>query len=47
MTEKFIESGLNSITEVWGLEVGLILDGLYAGTADCVERLMSTISYRF
>ena len=39
MTEKFIESGLNSITEVWGLEVGLILDGLYAGTADCVCKI--------
>ena len=39
MTKKFIESGLNSITEVWGLEVGLILDGLYAGTADCVGKI--------
>jgi len=39
MTEKFIKSGLNSITEVWGLEVGLILDGLYAGTADCVGKI--------
>ena len=39
MTEKFIESGLNSITEVWGLEVGLILDSLYAGTADCVGKI--------
>jgi len=39
MTEKFIESGLNSISEVWGLEVGLILDGLYAGTADCVGKI--------
>ena len=24
------------ISEVWGLEVALILDNLYAGTADCV-----------
>ena len=39
MTEKFIKSGLKSITEVWGLEVGLILDGLYAGTADCVGKI--------
>ena len=39
MTKKFIKSGLNSITEVWGLEVGLILDGLYAGTADCVGKI--------
>ena len=36
ITEKFIADGLNSIDEAWGLEVGLILDGLYAGTADCV-----------
>ena len=36
MTGKFITDGLNGITEVWGLEVGLILDDLYAGTADCV-----------
>ena len=36
MTGKFITDGLNGITEVWGLEVGLILDNLYAGTADCV-----------
>ena len=39
MSEKFIKSGLGSITEVWGLEVGLILDGLYAGTADCVGKI--------
>ena len=36
ITEKFISDGLRSIDETWGLEVGLILDGLYAGTADCV-----------
>ena len=36
ITNKFITDGLNSIDEAWGLEVGLILDGLYAGTADCV-----------
>ena len=36
ITEKFIISGLSSFTEVWGLEVGLILDGLHAGTADCL-----------
>ena len=34
----FIESLLDDITEIWGLEVGLILDGLYAGTADCVGK---------
>ena len=36
ITNKFVTDGLNSIDEAWGLEVGLILDGLYAGTADCV-----------
>lgn len=38
MTKKFINDGLNGISEVWGLEVGLILDNLYAGTADCVGK---------
>ena len=36
ITSKFINQGLEKITEIWGLEVGLILDNLYAGTADCV-----------
>ena len=36
ISQKFIKDGLNDISEVWGLEVGLILDNLYAGTADCV-----------
>ena len=36
ITSKFINQGLDKITEIWGLEVGLILDNLYAGTADCV-----------
>ena len=36
ITKKFISDGLKSIDETWGLEVGLILDGLYAGTADSV-----------
>ena len=39
ITSKFISTGFKSITEVWGLEVGLILDGLYAGTADCVGKI--------
>ena len=38
MTQKFINDGLNGISEVWGLEVGLMLDNLYAGTADCVGK---------
>ena len=36
ITCKFISDGLEGINEVWGLEVGLLLDCLYAGTADCV-----------
>ena len=36
MSNKFIKDGLKGITDVWGLEVGLVLDNLYAGTADCV-----------
>ena len=30
------ENLVNDINEIWGLESGLILDGLYAGTADCI-----------
>ena len=36
ISHKFVNDALNGITEIWGLEVGLILDNLYAGTADCV-----------
>ena len=36
MSNKFIKDGLKGITDIWGLEVGLVLDNLYAGTADCV-----------
>ena len=36
ISKKFMSDGLQGITEIWGLEVGLILDNLYAGTADCV-----------
>jgi len=39
MTDKFIDTGIQTISEVWGLEVGLMLDGLYAGTADCVGKI--------
>ena len=34
--KTFINNLVNDIDEVWGLESGLILDGLYAGTADCI-----------
>ena len=36
ISHKFVNDALYGITEIWGLEVGLILDNLYAGTADCV-----------
>ena len=36
MSNRFIKDGLKGITDIWGLEVGLVLDNLYAGTADCV-----------
>ena len=36
ITNKFIDVGLSGISEIWGLEVGLLLDNFYAGTADCV-----------
>lgn len=36
ISKKFVNEGLNGITEIWGLEVGMLLDNLYAGTADCV-----------
>jgi hypothetical protein len=36
ITNKFVSHGLLGISEVWGLEVALILDNLYAGTADCI-----------
>lgn len=36
MTSEMIDKGLSNVDEVWGIEVGLIAQGLYAGTADCV-----------
>src|SRR5210317_219218 len=41
IAHKFINDGLNNITEIWGLEVGLVLDNLYAGTADCIGEYNS------
>ena len=34
--KTFIKNLISDINEVWGLEAGLILDGLYAVTADCI-----------
>ena len=39
ISDKFINDGLKGITDIWGLEVGLLLDNLYAGTADCVGKI--------
>ena len=36
IAKRFIYDCLGDIDEVWGLESGLVLDGLYAGTADCI-----------
>jgi len=41
IAHKFINDGLKNITEIWGLEVGLVLDNLYAGTADCIGEYKS------
>lgn len=36
MTKKIIENGLSKVDEIWGCEVSLYADGLYAGTTDAV-----------
>tara|TARA_B100000287_G_scaffold433812_1_gene496495 strand:- start:110 stop:799 length:690 start_codon:yes stop_codon:yes gene_type:complete len=36
IAKRFVEDCLGNIEEVWGLESGLVVDGLYAGTADCI-----------
>ena len=36
MSKKLIDDALCYITDVYGLEVHLVLENLYAGTADCV-----------
>jgi len=41
ISHKFVDNGLNNITEIWGLESGLVLDNLYAGTADCIGEYNS------
>ena len=49
IAHKFVSHGLKGISEIWGLEVGLILDNLYAGTADCVgkyEDIPSLIDFK-
>ena len=41
ISHKFVDTALNNITEIWGLESGLVLDNLYAGTADCIGEYNS------
>jgi genome maintenance exonuclease 1 len=36
MVSEMVDQGLTKVDELWGTEVGLIADGLYAGTADGV-----------
>jgi len=36
MLEEMIEQGLSKVDELWGVEVGLIAAGLYAGTSDAI-----------
>ena len=36
IAKRFVDDCLRDIDEVWGLESGLVIDGLYAGTADCI-----------
>ena len=36
IAKRFVDDCLVDIEEVWGLESGLVVDGLYAGTADCI-----------
>ena len=36
MTQTMMDHCLPKINEVWGLEVSLVMDDFYAGTADCI-----------
>ena len=36
MTEEMIDKGFSRVNELWGTEVGLIAQGLYAGTSDAI-----------
>jgi len=36
MTTEMINNGLSKVDELWGVEVGLIAEGLYAGTSDAI-----------
>ena len=36
MVDQMVEQGLSQVDELWGVEVGLIAEGLYAGTSDAI-----------
>lgn len=36
MADLIIDNGLSKMSEVWGLEASLFVEGLYCGTTDCV-----------
>jgi len=36
MSDAMINEGFTNINEIWGVEVGLIAEGLYAGTSDAI-----------
>lgn len=36
MVDQMVEKGLSQVDELWGVEVGLIAEGLYAGTSDAI-----------
>lgn len=36
MVDRMVEDGLSQVDEIWGVEVGLIANGLYAGTSDAI-----------
>lgn len=44
MSESIIQQGLTQVDEIWGSEVGLIAEGVYAGTADAVGLYQGTPS---
>ena len=49
MTKKIIQHGLSKVDEIWGCEVSVYADGLYAGTTDAVgihEGVPSIIDFK-
>lgn len=49
MTKKIIQQGLSKVDEIWGCEVNLYADGLYAGTTDAVglhESIPAIIDFK-